>query len=198
MQASKGRKGSSDPRARLDELAVRAQPRDNRAVTLGELDRLFRTGRAPDPLPEGFHPGRLLTTSIWGPFDSFVSRVAQAWMPWKGKSFDMSTSMGVNRFDSSGRVPLRVVFPGYRPERDLGDLLEAFPFHNRVAPGEIDQDVQVYKIDYDFEANPTFIIRRILDELVQIDEGLYLGKILFRTRSGFHPIGFFSLERPAS
>jgi hypothetical protein len=117
-------------------------------------------------------------------------------MPWQGKVFDRESSVGVNRFDASARVPLRVVFPGYRPERDLGRELEAFPFMNRVAPGELDPEVQVLKIDYDFEANPGFIIRRILDELVEIDDGTYLGKILFRTASRWHPIGFFSLERP--
>jgi hypothetical protein len=36
-----------------------------------------------------------------------------------------------------------------------------------------------------------------LDELVQVDDGLYLGKILYRTSSRYHPIGFFSLERPS-
>jgi hypothetical protein len=189
------RRSSTGPRAKLDELARRAQPTENRATTLAEMDRLFRDGGAPDPLPDGFLPGRLLATSIWGPLDAVVARIAAAWMPWKGKVFDLAENSGVNRFDSSGRTPLRILFPGYRPERDLGDLLEAFPFRNRVAPGELDPDVQVYKIDYDFEANPGFLIRRILDELVQIDDGLYLGKILFRTRSGFHPIGFFSLER---
>jgi hypothetical protein len=199
MQAPK-RKGTSPPlpRERLERLATRLQPGVNRAVTLEGMDRLFRSGRVPDPLPEGFLPGRLLATSIWAPLDSTVARIARAWMPWMGKSFDRDAAMGVNRFNSSGRAPLKVLFPTYAPERDLGELLEAFPFRNRVGPGEVDPDVQVYKIDYDFEANPGFIIRRILDELVEIEDGLYLGKILFRTRSGFHPIGFFSLERPAS
>mgnify|MGYP006174464395 FL=1 len=57
----------------------------------------------------------------------------------------------------------------------------------------IDPGLQVLKIDYDSDANPTFMIRRILDELVQLDDGLYLGKILFRTKRAWHPIGFFSL-----
>ena len=195
MQAPKGKLAPPGPRERLERLAARMQPGVNRAVTLEGMDRLFRSGRVPDPLPEGFLPGRLLTTAIWAPLDGLVARIAKVYMPWLGKSFDASASMGLNRFNSSGRVPLKVLFPTYTPERDLGELLEAFPFRNRVAAGEVDPDVQVYKIDYDFEANPGFIIRRILDELVEIEDGLYLGKILFRTGSGFHPIGFFSLER---
>jgi hypothetical protein len=196
MRAAKSDVSTTDPRERMEEAAARMQPGVNRALSLRDLDDLFRSGRAPDPLPDGFQPGRLLATSIWGPLDVVLARIALAWMPWQGKVFDRAASMGVNRFDASARLPLKAVFPGYQPERDLGGELEAFPFINRVAPGELDPEVQVLKIDYDFEANPGFIIRRILDELVEIDDGTYLGKILFRTSSRWHPIGFFSLERP--
>lgn len=196
MRAAKSDVNTTDASERMEEAAARMQPGVNRALSLRDLDDLFRSGRVPDPLPDGFQPGRLLATSIWSPLDALLARIAMAWMPWQGKVFDREASMGVNRFDASARVPLRVVFPRYRPERDLGDELEAFPFRNRVAPGEVDPEVQVYKIDYDFEANPGFIIRRILDELVEINDGMYLGKILYRTSSRWHPIGFFSLERP--
>ena len=70
--------------------------------------------------------------------------------------------------------------------------LEAFPYRTSVGPGELDRDVRVLKIDYDFEANPT-LIRHILDELVQIAPGHHLGKVLFRSGNRFHRIGFFSL-----
>jgi hypothetical protein len=63
-----------------------------------------------------------------------------------------------------------------------------------VGPGALDPDLEVLKIDYDFEANPGLLIRRILDELVQVGRGVYLGKVLFRLGGRFHPIGFFSLE----
>jgi hypothetical protein len=195
MRAAKTDTTTTAARERMEEAAARMQPGVNRALSLRDLDDLFRSGLVPDPLPDGFLPGRLLATSIWSPLDAVVARIAMAWMPWQGKVFDRAASMGVNRFDASARVPLRVVFPGYTPERDLGDELEAFPFIYRVAPGELDPDVQVCKIDYDFEPNPGLIIRRILDELVEIDDGTYLGKILFRTSSRWHPIGFFSLER---
>jgi hypothetical protein len=55
--------------------------------------------------------------------------------------------------------------------------------------------VKVYKIDYDFDENPSFVIRSILDELVEIEDGLYLGKILYRVAGRFRPIGYFTLER---
>ncbi len=156
---------------------------------------MFRSGRTPDPLPDGMLRGALVTTSVWGPWDSFVRRVARMWIPWLGKSFDPSTMTGVNVLSKSARAPVRVLWPNYEPERELADRIEAFPFRNRVAPGELDPGVSVLKIDYDFEANPQLIVRRILDELVQIDDGLYLGKILFRREGSWAPIGFFTLER---
>lgn len=90
---------------------------------------------------------------------------------------------------------MRVLWPGYVPERELADRIEAFPFRTRIAPGELDPETDVLKIDYDFEANPDLILRRILDELVEVDDGLYLGKILFRRSGKWMPIGFFTLER---
>ena len=76
-----------------------------------------------------------------------------------------------------------------------GEVVQVFPFRNRIERGAIDPNVKVLKIDYDFEANPSLLIRRILDELVQVDDGLYLGKVLMRWRGSFRRAGFFSLER---
>ena len=118
-------------------------------------------------------------------------------MPWRGKIFDRAAMTGQNRFDPSARLPMRVLWPSYRPIALWSDGPEAFPFRTRVAPGAVDPAVQVLKIDYDFEANPRLVIRRILDELVQVDGGTYLGRVLFRVGSRFRPIGLFSLHRPA-
>jgi hypothetical protein len=87
-----------------------------------------------------------------------------------------------------------VLWRNYTPERVMADRVEAFPFRTRIDDGAVDPGVKVLKIDYDFDANPDFLIRRILDELVQVDDGLYLGKILFRTKRSWRPIGFFSLQ----
>jgi hypothetical protein len=179
----------------MDALADRLQPGVNRAQVLERLDSLFRAGKAPDPWPEGFLPGRLLTTSVWGPLDSGLLRAARHWMPWKGKTFDAEARAGVNRFDNTAanRAALKVLFPGYTPERVTAERIEAFPMRNRVEAGALDRDVEVFKIDYDFEANPA-LIRRILDELVQVSPGLYLGKVLFRFLGRHRQIGFFSLR----
>jgi hypothetical protein len=182
-------------RERFRELRDLLDPDAARAEAIAELDEMFRRGSAPDPLPEGMLTGTLVTTSIWGPLDSLTRRLAKMWMPWLGKSFEPASMTGVNVLTKSARGPVRFLWPGYTPERELADRLEAFPFRNRIAPGELDRDVDVLKIDYDFEANPDLLIRRILDELVQVEDGLYLGKILFRRKGSWLPIGFFTLER---
>jgi hypothetical protein len=183
-----------ESKAELDRLAERLDPRRNRRDAIQGLEGLFRSGIAPDPWPSGPLEGRLVTTTTWGPWDSFVSGVARLWMPWLGKNFDREERTGLNRFQPTRAtsVSLTAIFPAH-PQRHLPDRIEAFPFRNRVGPGVLDPDVQVLKIDYDFEANPGFI-RHILDELVQIAPGHYLGKVLFRVGVRYRRIGFFSLR----
>jgi len=182
-----------DPRE-VDALADRLDPRRNRAQVLARLNEIYRSGTAPDPLPEGFMPGRLLGMSVQPQLDGVVRRIAALWMPWQGKVFDPDTMTGVNRFLPNVRIPMKVVFPKHVPEETTAFKVEAFPFRNRIAPGAVDPDIETFKIDYDFEANPDFLIRRILDEVVQIAPGRLLGKILFRVGERQHLIGYFSLR----
>lgn len=184
----------SKARERLFQIQDSLQPKVIRERALDGLDDLFRSGVAPDPSPDGFKRGELVTMSVSRPSDAAVRAIASLYMPWLGKSFDRESQTGVNVLKPSAKTPMSVLWRGYSPELERADRIEAFPFRTRVGPGEVDPGVQVLKIDYDFEANPGFLIRRILDELVQVDEGLYLGKILFRTKRAWHPIGFFSLH----
>jgi hypothetical protein len=191
----KGRLPGTEPATarELDELATRLGPEANRALILERFDELFRSGGGPDPPLEGFLPGRLLATSTRRPLDAFGRVMAGLWMPWRGKWFDRDGATGVNRFTPGGLAALRILFPRYTPERISVDTIEAFAFRTRLGPAELDAGVQVLKIDYDDEANPR-VVRRILDELVQLEPGLYLGRVLFRTRRRHHPVGFFSLR----
>ena len=179
---------------RLSEIRASLRPEAVREQALAALDELFREGTAPDPHPDGFLRGELVTTSVARPVDAAARAIASLYMPWLGKAFDRATRSGINILRPSARVPMRLLWPSYEPQREMADRIEAFPFRTRVEPGAIDPDVTVLKIDYDYEVNPDLVIRRILDELVQLDEHLYLGKILFRTKRAWRPIGFFSLQ----
>ena len=183
-----------DVRQTFEELRRRLRPSSQRDWALERLNELFRNGRAPDPPLEGFLKGELITTSIAGPADATVRKIADMWMPWLGKSFDRSSKTGLNVLVRSARTPMNVLWPNYEPVRETDDRIEVFPFRTRIAPGELDPETSVLKIDYDIEANPSFLIRRLLDELVRVDDGLYLGKILMRSQSNWRAIGFFSLE----
>ena len=179
---------------RLAEIRSTLQPRIVRDQAISALDDMFRSGSAPDPWPEGFLRGELITMSVTRPTDAVVRVMSSLYMPWLGKAFDPSTQSGVNILATNAKAPMKLLWRNYTPEREMADRLEAFPFRTRIDDGAIDPGLKVLKIDYDFEVNPDFLIRRILDELVQIDDGLFLGKILFRTKRSWHPIGFFSLH----
>jgi len=178
----------------LEDAAEALRPEETRPRAVASLERVFREGSAPDPTPEGFLPGRLVATTTWGPLDAFGRWMAARWMPWLGKSFDPSSLTGVNRFSPDVRIPMRMLWPSYQAIRADDEVIEAFTFRNRIESGVVDSDVKVLKIDYDFEPNPALLIRRILDELVQVDEGLYLGKVLLRWRGSFRTLGYFTLE----
>ena len=185
----------SDSRARerLFQIQDSLQPQVTRERALAGLDELFRSGVAPEPSPDGFKRGELVTMSLTRPSDAAVRAISSLYMPWLGKSFDRENQTGINVLKPGAKAPMSILWRNYTPVLERADRIEAFPFRTSVGPGRVDPEVQVLKIDYDFDANPSFLIRRILDELVQVDEGLYLGKILFRTKKAWHPIGFFSL-----
>ncbi len=180
-------------RADLDDIERRLQPRLVREAALDDLNELFRSGHPPEPPPSGFLSGALVATTVARPLDALAGRLKDVYMPWLGKSFAPERGEGINVLQSSARSHMKVLWPAYEPRETTNSTLEAFSFRTRVAPGALDPNVDVLKIDYDFEANPSFIIRNVLDELVQIDDGLYLGKILYRMRNATSAIGFFSL-----
>jgi hypothetical protein len=172
-----------------------------RAEALDTLNRLFRLGGAP-PALEGPYRGILVTPSTFRALDPVFRTIAAAWMPWVGKRFDASAARGDNLLLPSARVPARVFWPGYRLTPLDDGRYAAFRFRTYVAPGKVDPDRQTLKIDYDSDENPGFLIRDILDELVEVVPGAYLGKVLLRRGDHASPawrlVGYFALEPPAT
>jgi hypothetical protein len=80
---------------------------------------------------------------------------------------------------------------------DGPETYRVFAFRTYVAPGLSDPDRQVLKIDYDFPGNPRWSVRRILDELVQVEAGFYLGKVHVKWWWGsWQTVAYFSLKIP--
>lgn len=185
---------ANDVRSRLSDLQERLHPDVVRNEVISSLEEMFRSGTTPDPPPQGFHPGRALTSTLTGLVDGLGRRLGDVYMPWLGKSFDAERREGINVLLPSARIPMKVLWPRYEPEPTGSGRMNAFRFRTYVAPGAVDPGLDVLKIDYDLDPNPSFIIRDILDEIVQVEEGLYLGKVLYRREPGFRRIGFFTLQ----
>lgn len=183
------------PAHELAAIEERLQPGRVRRQALVRLGELFDSAPVPDPAPDGFLEGRPLALSMSELLDSVGRRLAERRMPWLGKAFDRSSARGINVLAAWARPWMRVLWPSYVPERELADRLEAFAFRTWVGPSATGSGVTVLKIDYGREPNPG-LVRSVLDELVQLEDGLYLGKALIRARSSFRQVGFFRLRTP--
>jgi hypothetical protein len=194
-----------------DELARRAawnqirlagmRARQHPDEALATLNLLFRLGKPPKQALSGPYDGILVSPSLWRPADRALTALSSAWMPWMGKRFDAEAERGDNRFRPGARTVARVLWPGYRFEQ-AEDGLIAFRFRTYTSPGKVDPDRETLKIDYDSDDNPGLLIRDILDELVEIVPGAYLGKVLLRRGGADSPrwqlVGYFALQPPVS
>ena len=94
---------------------------------------------------------------------------------WQGKTFDTKTNTGINNFGTGA------------------EATQKYPFNTSLGKGLRDGDLDVVKIDYDNGKNP-FWVSPVLDEIVQVAPGEYLGKIHYRLIPGFpFTLGYFRL-----
>ena len=158
------------------------------SMTGPQLNGLFCRASAPNPLPWGFLRGRILTAVV-DPYGLFIGEACRFW---RGKRLEPGA--GVNLVMPGGRPLLRAVAPSQTLKSMPDGNLEGFPFAVRVESGLVDPHVDVMALDYRIDSNPSPFLRRLRDELVSIEDGLYLGKILYRIGKSYRPVGFFSLE----
>jgi hypothetical protein len=179
--------------------AARALLQRDRRQGLAAFNDLFRSGTIPDRPLNGPYDGELLAVDIAFLVTPVVEWLTSFWMPWKGKYLVEERAEGDNIFDRRWKWLLRLLFPFYRGMTDYGrDRLRAFTFKTWLENGKVDADRRVFRIDYDLPGNPGLTIRRIVDEAVQVADGVYLGKIHFHWWWGtWQMIGYFSLRRPA-
>jgi hypothetical protein len=171
-----------------------AMLRLDRPRGLEELEERFVHGNAPGEL-DGPMRGRLLATTFGHGADGPFEAVARLWMPWRGKEILTANGEGRNLFTPGGIRGTRALFPGYRAAAEGPAGPTAFRFTTAVAPSETSPTTKVLQIDYrDLDENPG-LIRRILDELVQVDDGLFLGQALMSWGGRLRRAAWFSLER---
>jgi hypothetical protein len=64
-----------------------------------------------------------------------------------------------------------------------------------VGPSLTHPGTSVLRLDYRAVTdNPSFPVRRVLDQLVQVEHGLYLGQALMARGGRLHRTAWFSLE----
>ena len=165
------------------------------------LNRIFRLGTLPESGLDGRFDGVAVTPTTFTATDPVLRALSTLWMPWLGKRFDAETATGDNIMPPGARLPSKLLWPGYR-FLILGDgRYGAFRFRTYAGAGVVDADRRVLKIDYGWDENPKFLIRDILDELVRVVPGVYLGKALLRRDGPVNPswrlVGYFAL-RPAA
>lgn len=170
----------------------------NRDKGLKLLNDLFREGHTPQPAPDGRLTGELVDLDVAPGLTELLTNVTSRWLPWKGKTFDRAQARGDNVFTRDSLRIARVFNPFYNGfVGDGPETYRAFAFRTYVAPGREDPDHLVMKIDYDLAENPPSTVRRVLDELVQIGEGTYLGKAHVKWWWGsWQRVAFFALFEP--
>jgi hypothetical protein len=143
----------------------------------------FAAGKLPDPPPDGFYKGSAYLLG-GGP------------VPWLGKSFERDTNLGFNIFTPLGASLLRIMTPFYKLFRKNADgNTDAYYFKTSRGQGFKDNDIETFKLDYDSPENP-FLIRIILDEIVEVAPQEYLGKVHLKVFPGYYStIGYFGLKK---
>ena len=168
----------------------------HRAQGLAALNGLFRNGTPPGPPLDGRYAGKLIALDIAPGLTALFRSITEAWMPWLGKTFNGARQIGDNIFRQDSYPLARFFNPFYRGFLpDGAETYRGFSFRTYMAPGLADPDRSVLKIDYNLEGNPLLTVRRILDELVQIDNDLYLGKAHVHWWSGgWQTVAYFTLS----
>ena len=168
----------------------------DRGAAIEILGRLFRLGRAS--FPNGRYDGELLGLSTGLLSDPFFEWLTRIYLPWRGKTFDAAAGTGDNVFaDNAWSKATGILgWPEYRlPSDDPPHTVRVFPFRSQVAPGIEDPETEVLKLDYADSPNP-LPVRRIVDELVLLPGGYYLGKAHMRGLREFRRVCFFGLYQP--
>ncbi len=139
----------------------------------GAENAAFVNGKLPNPKPDGLYRGSVGFKTAWF-----------------GKKFNSQDSKGINVFEdetnASGGVP---------SGSGKGGQSEKYPFITFVGKGLFNPNTFVLKIQYNIKENPWWA-RYILDEIVEIAPGEYLGKMHLNVIPGFpFSLLYFHLRR---
>jgi len=178
----------------IEELGRRSK--SDPAGSDAELNELFNLGTAPTNL-DGPTNGIAVMFTMQAMVDPVLRTVVGLAKPWKGKKFDHANAVGNNRMTTAMSRVSKLIWPLYSMKDNAGEKM-AFDFKTFVEPSVENANLNVLVIDYkDVASNPSLIVRKVRDELVELVPGVYLGKIMYRLGSGNHTkLGYFALRTP--
>lgn len=187
-------------RAASELQAAQRMAKRDRAQGLAALNNLFGKGTPPESPLDGRYGGELIALDIAPGLTQLFQSITSAWMPWLGKTFNASQQRGDNIFTQDSYPLARGFNPLYSGFiADQPWTYRGFAFRTYMASGLMDPELTVLKIDYDLKENPALTVRRVLDELVQIDDNLYLGKAhvrwWWRLADEWQTVAYFTLRR---
>ncbi|MEX0616367.1 MAG: hypothetical protein WD231_00975 [Candidatus Woykebacteria bacterium] len=141
-------------------------------VILSILFALYRTWKIQHSDNQKiFLSGKLPSPKLDGFYKGSVN--GRDSLSWKGKIFNAAENSGVNKIEDS----------------------ERYKFKTSEGKGLQDKNIGVLKLNYNVSGNPIWL-RTLLDEIVETEPGVYLGKIHLRIIPGLpFTIGYFNLER---
>jgi len=163
---------------------------------MAALDHIYRQGIVPNPPLNGRYWGEFLTSNFNPALDSWLDILTRFWLPWQGKTFDADTNTGDNIFTNDGLLLGKLIWPFYdRYVPDNRGKTLAFSFQSSVGRCLLEPDIEVLRLNFDLPDNPRFLIRDLVDQLVQIDDGFYLGKaVLKHPEGGWFCAAYFTLK----
>lgn len=167
----------------------------DRRGCMASLDDMFCSGELPGPL-DGRYAGEMVAVAVAPGLTGLIETIQRRRRPWLGKWFAADQARGENILSMTARPALRLTHPFYRDMHfDTSSTFRALRFRTYPAPALFD-DLVVLKIDYDLPANPRLTIRRVLDELVEVADGFYLGRAYVRWWWGrWQRVAYFTLRR---
>lgn len=174
---------------RVSALDARAEPE--------RLAELFAAGRPPST-PDGACEGRVLglfgSLAMTGVDVAVRAGRLLGGIGWTGKTFDVDAGTGYNRLTTTSLIPMSCAMPGYRFVRRGGELT-GFRFDHHVGASIRDPDVEVVSLVYEDPAyrNP-LVLPRTRDELVELVDGVWLGRALLRTDDRWDIVAYFVLR----
>lgn len=157
------------------------------------FQKQFAAGATPKAL-DGFYRGELLAV-VPGTIVEAIGRMfLRIWLPWRGKWFDVRKKCGDNIVPP---LAARLILLGYGSaivgKAGFGGF-HVLPFRTSTERGLADR-IDVLRLDYDLPENPN-LARTVIDELVALDDGTFLGKAYLRQGKEYRLVAFFRLNQP--